>query len=212
MLKNRTVTLTDNTTGNSIEAPVFEGTHGRPVIDIKGMTQELGYFAHDPGFASTSSCRSAITYIDGEKGVLLYRGYPIEQLAESSSYLEVCYLLLCGELPAPGKWEDFNILVRRHTMVHEGIRRFMNGYRADAHPMGMLVGIIGALSTFYHDSLDINDPANRELSAVRLIAKMPTIVADAYKYTIGHPYMYPINSLGYVENFLQMMFAVRAEP
>ncbi len=212
MLKNRTVTLTDNTTGNSIEAPVIEGTHGRPVIDIKGMTQELGYFAHDPGFASTSSCRSAITYIDGENGVLLYRGYPIEQLAESSSYLEVCYLLLFGELPAPGKWEDFNILVRRHTMVHEGIRRFMNGYRADAHPMGMLVGIIGALSTFYHDSLDINDPANRELSAVRLIAKMPTIVADAYKYTIGHPYMYPINSLGYVENFLQMMFAVRAEP
>ena len=212
MLKNRTVTLTDNTTGKSIEAPVIEGTHGRPVIDIKGMTQELGYFAHDPGFASTSSCRSAITYIDGENGVLLYRGYPIEQLAESSSYLEVCYLLLFGELPAPGKWEDFNILVRRHTMVHEGIRRFMNGYRADAHPMGMLVGIIGALSTFYHDSLDINDPANRELSAVRLIAKMPTIVADAYKYTIGHPYMYPINSLGYVENFLQMMFAVRAEP
>jgi len=212
MLKNRTVTLTDNTTGNSIEAPVIEGTHGRPVIDIKGMSQELGYFVHDPGFASTSSCRSAITYIDGENGVLLYRGYPIEQLAESSSYLEVCYLLLCGELPAPGKWEDFNILVRRHTMVHEGIRRFMNGYRADAHPMGMLVGIIGALSTFYHDSLDINDPANRELSAVRLIAKMPTIVADAYKYTIGQPYMYPINSLGYVENFLQMMFAVRAEP
>ncbi len=212
MARNRTVTLTDNTTGKSFEAPVVEGTHGKPVIDVKGMTQELGYFVHDPGYASTSSCRSAITYIDGENGVLLYRGYPIGQLAESSSYLEVCHLLLFGELPAPRQWENFNILVRRHTMVHEGIRRFMNGYRADAHPMGMLVGIIGALSTFYHDSLDINDPVNRELSAVRLIAKMPTIVADAYKYTIGQPYMYPINSLGYVENFLQMMFAVRAEP
>jgi citrate synthase len=167
---------------------------------------------HDPGYAFTSSCRSAITYIDGEQGVLLYRGYPIEELADSSSYLEVCYLLLFGELPTPKQWEEFNTLVRRHTMVHEGIRRFMNGYRADAHPMGMLVGIIGALSTFYHDSMDINDPANRELSAVRLIAKMPTIAADAYKYTIGQPYMYPVNSLGYVENFLQMMFAVRAEP
>ena len=212
MAKTRTVTLTDNATGNSFEAPVIEGTHGRPVIDIKGISQKLGYFLHDPGYAFTSSCRSAITYIDGEQGVLLYRGYPIEQLAESSSYLEVCYLLLFGELPTPKQWEDFNILVRRHTMVHEGIRRFMNGYRADAHPMGMLVGIIGALSTFYHDSLDINDPANRELSAIRLIAKMPTIAADAYKYTLGQPYMYPINSLGYVENFLQMMFAVRAEP
>ena len=212
MAKTRTVTLTDNATGNSFEAPVIEGTHGRPVIDIKGISQKLGYFLHDPGYAFTSSCRSAVTYIDGEQGVLLYRGYPIEQLAESSSYLEVCYLLLFGELPTPKQWEDFNILVRRHTMVHEGIRRFMNGYRADAHPMGMLVGIIGALSTFYHDSLDINDPANRELSAIRLIAKMPTIAADAYKYTLGQPYMYPINSLGYVENFLQMMFAVRAEP
>jgi citrate synthase len=212
MAKNRTVTLTDNTTGKTFEAPVLEGTHGQPVIDIKGMSSELGYFVHDPGFASTASCRSAITYIDGDQGVLLYRGYPIEELAESSSYLEVCYLLLFGELPTPAHWEEFNILIRRHTMVHEGIRRFMNGYRADAHPMGMLVGIIGALSTFYHDSLDINDPANRELSAVRLIAKMPTIAADAYKYTIGQPYMYPINSLGYVENFLQMMFAVRAEP
>jgi citrate synthase len=212
MAKNRTVTLTDNTTGKSFEAPVVEGTHGNPVIDINGMVQELGFFVHDPGYASTSSCRSAVTYIDGENGVLLYRGYPIEQLAESSSYLEVCHLLLFGELPTPREWESFNILVRRHTMVHEGIRRFMNGYRADAHPMGMLVGIIGALSTFYHDSLDINDPENRELSAVRLIAKIPTIVADAYKYTIGQPYMYPINSLGYVENFLQMAFAVRAEP
>jgi citrate synthase len=187
MAKKRTVTLTDNATGKSFEAPVFEGTHGKPVIDIKGVTKELGCFTHDPGYAFTSSCRSAITYIDGEQGVLLYRGYPIEQLAESSSYLEVCYLLLFGELPTPKQWEEFNILVRRHTMVHEGIRRFMNGYRADAHPMGMLVGITGALSTFYHDSMDINDPTNRELSAVRLIAKMPTIAADAYKYTIGQP-------------------------
>jgi citrate synthase len=212
MTNARTVTLTDNDTGKSVVCPVIEGTHGKPVIDIKGVAQELGYFMHDPGYGGTSSCRSAITYIDGEQGVLLYRGFPIEQLAEHSSYLEVCYLLLNGELPSPRQWEGFNSQIRRHTMVHEGIRRFLNGYRHDAHPMGVLVGITGALSTFYHDSLDVNDPGNRELSTVRLIAKMPTIAADAYKYSIGQPYMYPINSLGYVENFLQMMFAVRAEP
>jgi len=212
MAETRTVTLTDDESGKSVACPVLEGTHGKPVIDIRRLPAELGYFSHDPGFAATSSCRSHITYIDGEKGVLLYRGYPIEQLAEHSGYLEVCYLLLYGELPTAEQWEKFNAQVRRHTMVHEGIRRFMNGYRQDAHPMGMLVGIVGALSTFYHDSLDINDPDHRNLSAIRLIAKMPTIVGDAYKYTIGQPYMYPINSLGYVENFLQMMFAVRAEP
>jgi len=211
MAKNRTVTLTDNTTGKSFEAPVIEGTHGKPVIDIKGMVQELGFFVHDPGYASTSSCRSAITYIDGDKGVLLYRGYPIEQLAESSSYLEVCYLLLFGELPVAGKWEDFNILVRRHTMVHEGIRRFMNGYRADAHPMGMLVGIIGALSTFYHDSLDIDDFHHRVVTAHRLIAKMPTLAAMSHKFAQGQPFMYPRNDLDYSANFLYMMFGSPCE-
>ncbi len=212
MASNRTVTVTDNETGKSFDYPVYDGTHGKPVVDMRAVSRDLGYFIHDPGFATTSSCRSAITYIDGDKGELLYRGYPIEQLAESSSYLEVCYLLLYGELPSKSEWERFSTQTRRHTMLHEGLRRFMNGYRADAHPMGMMVGIVGALSTYYHDSLDINDREHRELSAIRLIAKMPSIAADCYKYSIGQPYMYPINSLGYVENFLQMMFAVRAEP
>ncbi len=212
MPEKRVVTIRDSATGKSAECPVFEGTHGRPVIDIRGIAKELDCFTHDPGFATTSACRSSITYIDGEKGELLYRGYPIEQLAERSNYLEVCYLLLCGELPSRAQWEEFNAAIRRHTMVHEGIRRFMFGYRYGAHPMGMLVGIVGALSTYYHDSLDVSEPEHRILSAIRLIAKMPSIVADCYKHTIGQPYMYPINSLGYVENFLQMMFAVRAEP
>ena len=212
MPEKRVVTIRDSATGKSAECPVFEGTHGRPVIDIRGIAQELGCFTYDPGFATTSACRSSITYIDGEKGELLYRGYPIEQLAERSNYLEVCYLLLYGELPNRAQWEEFNASIRRHTMVHEGIRRFMFGYRYGAHPMGMLVGIVGALSTYYHDSLDVSEPEHRILSAIRLIAKMPSIAADCYKHSIGQPYMYPINSLGYVENFLQMMFAVRAEP
>lgn len=212
MAEHKSVTITDNVSGKSMDFPVLEGTHGRPVIDTQSIARELGYFTHDPGFTTTSSCRSTITYIDGEKGELLYRGYPIAQLAESSSYLEVCYLLLYGELPNPTQWEDFNALIRRHTMVHEGMRRFLFGYRPDAHPMGMLVGIVGALSTYYHESLDVNDVAHRELSAIRLVAKMPSVASDCYKYSIGQPYMYPINSLGYVENFLQMMFAVRAEP
>ncbi len=212
MGKQHTVTITDNASGKSIECPVYEGTHGRPVIDIAAVPKELGFFTHDPGYASTSSCRSTITYIDGEKGELLYRGYPIEQLAEKSSYLEVCYLLLYGELPNAEQWEDFNSFIKRHTMVHEGIRRFLAGYRHDGHPMGILVGIVGALSTYYHDALDVHNPEHRNISAVRVIAKMPSIAADAYKYSIGQPFMYPINSLGFVENFLQMTFAVRAEP
>jgi citrate synthase len=212
MDNKHSVTVTDNATGKSFEYPVQEGTHGKPVVDMRSISRDLGYFMHDPGFATTSSCRSTITYIDGDEGELLYRGYPIEQLAQNSSYLEVCYLLLFGELPNAAQWEQFNAQIRRHTMVHEGMRRFMQGYRHDAHPMGMLVGIVGALSTYYHDSLDINEPTHRELSAIRLIAKMPSIAADCYKYSIGQPYMYPINSLGYVENFLQMTFAVRAEP
>jgi citrate synthase len=207
-----TVTITDNKTGKSLECPVYVGTHGRPVIDIRALPAELGFFTHDPGFGATSSCTSKITYIDGEKGELLYRGYPIEQLAERSSYLEVSYLLLYGELPDAEQWDSFTSLINRHTMVHEGIRRFLSSYRADAHPMGILVGIVGALSTFYHEALDIYDADHREVSAVRVLAKMPSIAADAYKYTIGQPFMYPINSLGFVENFLQMMFAVRAEP
>jgi citrate synthase len=212
MASDHTVTITDNKTGKSLECPVYVGTHGRPVVDIRALPAELGFFTHDPGFAATSSCTSEITFIDGEKGELLYRGYPIEQLAEKSSYLEVAYLLLYGELPDAEQWQNFISLVNRHTMVHEGIRRFLNGYRADAHPMGILVGIVGALSTYYHEALDVDDAEHREVSAIRVLAKMPSIAADAYKYTIGQPFMYPINSLGFVENFLQMTFAVRAEP
>ena len=154
MHEKRVVTIRDSATGKSAECPVVEGTHGRPVVDIRGIERELGCFTYDPGYATTAACRSSITYIDGEKGELLYRGYPIEQLAEKSDYLEVCYLLLYGELPDRAQWEEFNAAIRRHTMVHEGIRRFMFGYRYGAHPMGMLVGIVGALSTYYHDSLD----------------------------------------------------------
>jgi len=212
MTDRRLVTITDHTSGSSVECEVLEGVHGRSVLDIRALPSKLGYFTYDPGFASTASCSSAITYIDGQEGVLLYRGYPIEQLAEHSSFLEICHLLLYGELPDKARWRAFNAEIRRHTMVHEGIRRFIAGYNHDAHPMGMLVGIVGALSTFYHDTLDISDPEHRELAAIRLIAKLPSIAADCYKYSIGQPFMYPINSLGYVENFLQMMFSVRAEP
>ena len=212
MKNHKVVTITDNASGKSIECEVLDGVHGRPVVDIRSLPSKLGYFAYDPGFASTASCSSTITYIDGQEGVLLYRGYPIEQLAQRSSFLEICYLLLYGELPDKAHWSEFNAAIRRHTMVHEGIRRFIAGYQHDAHPMGMLVGIVGALSTFYHEDLDISNPEHRELAAIRMIAKLPSIAADCYKYSIGQPFMYPINSLGYVENFLQMMFAVRAEP
>ena len=212
MKNHKVVTITDNASGKSIECEVLDGVHGRPVVDIRSLPSKLGYFTYDPGFASTASCSSTITYIDGQEGVLLYRGYPIEQLAERSSFLEICYLLLYGELPDKAQWNEFNAGIRRHTMVHEGIRRFIAGYQHDAHPMGVLVGIVGALSTFYHEELDISNPEHRELAAIRMIAKLPSIAADCYKYSIGQPFMYPINSLGYVENFLQMMFAVRAEP
>ena len=212
MKNHKVVTITDNASGKSIECEVLDGVHGRPVVDIRSLPSKLGYFTYDPGFASTASCSSTITYIDGREGVLLYRGYPIEQLAERSSFLEICYLLLYGELPDKSQWSEFNAAIRRHTMVHEGMRRFIAGYQHDAHPMGMLVGIVGALSTFYHEDLDISNPEHRELAAIRMIAKLPSIAADCYKYSIGQPFMYPINSLGYVENFLQMMFAVRAEP
>ena len=212
MSNHKVVTVTDNASGKSIECEVLDGVHGRPVVDIRSLPSKLGYFTYDPGFASTASCSSTITYIDGQAGVLLYRGYPIEQLAQHSSFLEICYLLLYGELPGKAQWNEFNAAIRRHTMVHEGIRRFIAGYQHDAHPMGMLVGIVGALSTFYHEDLDISNPEHRELAAIRMIAKLPSIAADCYKYSIGQPFMYPINSLGYVENFLQMMFAVRAEP
>ena len=197
--------------GKSSELPRLSGTHGPDVADVRGLAKDTGLFTYDPGFATTASCKSAITYIDGDEGVLLYRGYPIEQLAEHSSYLEVCYLLMYGELPNPGQKQSFERIITEHTMVHENIRRFMKGFRYDAHPMAMLVGTVGAMGSFYHDSTDVTNPQHREISAQRLIAKMPTLAAYCYKHYLGQPFMYPDNSLGYVENFVRMMFAVPAE-
>ena len=197
--------------GKSAELPMIQGTHGPAVADVRGLNKDTGIFTYDPGFASTASCKSGITFIDGDEGILLYRGYPIEQLAENSTYLEVCYLLMYGELPNKEQSEEFNSTIKNHTMVHENIRDFINGFRYDAHPMAMLVGTVGALSSFYHDSLDINDPKHREISAQRLIAKVPTIASYCYNRSRGLPFMYPDNSLSYVENFTRLMFAVPAE-
>ena len=195
----------------SYDGPVRKGTLGPDVIDISKLYGQTGRFTYDPGFRSTASCDSQITYIDGEKGVLLYRGYPIEQLAAKSSFLEVCYLLLHGDLPNETELSTFTTSIIKHTMVHEGLKNFYNGFRRDAHPMATMVGVVGALSAFYHDSLDIHDPKHREISAHRLIAKMPTIAAWSYSYANGRPFIYPKNSLGYTENFLRMTFGVPAE-
>jgi citrate synthase len=194
-----------------LDFPTYSGTIGPDVIDIRALYGKTGMFTYDPGFLSTASCASKITYIDGDKGILLYRGYPIEQLAVHCDFLEVCYLLLYGELPTPAQKTDFVKTVAHHTMVHEQLARLYQGFRRDAHPMAVLVGVVGALSAFYHDSLDINDPKHREVSAFRLIAKMPTIVAMAYKYSMGQPFMYPLNALSYTGNFMRMMFGVPAE-
>ncbi|HNJ73463.1 MAG TPA: citrate synthase [Pseudomonadales bacterium] len=194
-----------------IELPIYSGTLGADVVDVRDLTNR-GLFTYDPGFVSTASCESKITYIDGEQGVLLHRGYPIEQLAEQSDYLETCYLLLKGELPNPQEKEAFVSTIKNHTMVHEQIRSFYNGFRRDAHPMAIMCGVVGALSAFYHDSTDINNPLHREIAANRLIAKMPTMAAMAYKYSVGQPFMYPQNSLSYAENFLHMTFGVPCEP
>ena len=197
--------------GKSVEFPVFGGSIGPDVIDIRTLYGKTGMFTYDPGFLSTASCSSSITYIDGDKGELLYRGYPIEQLAVDCDFLETCYLLLNGELPNKGQKDEFVHIVTRHTMVHDQLSRFFNGFRRDAHPMAILVGTVGALSAFYHDSLDISNPEHRKISAFRLIAKLPTIVAMAYKYTMGQPFIYPRNDLSYSANFMRMMFAVPAE-
>lgn len=193
-----------------VELPILESTLGPDVVDIKPIASE-GYFAYDPGFVATASCESAITYIDGAKGILLYRGYPIEQLAEKSDYLETAYLLLNGELPTADERDRFVNLIKNHTMVHEQLNSFFHGFRRDAHPMAVLCGVVGALSAFYHDSLDINNPEHRTISANRLIAKMPTLAAMTYKYSTGQPMMYPRNDLDYSENFLQMMFGTPCE-
>ncbi|MGH6870999.1 MAG: citrate synthase [Rhizomicrobium sp.] len=193
------------------ELPVYGGTEGPNVVDIRKLYGEAGIFTYDPGFTSTASCESDITYIDGDKGILLYRGYSIDQLAEHSNFLEVCYLLLHGELPNAQQAKSFNSAITMHTMVHEQLATFYRGFRRDAHPMAVMCGVVGALSAFYHDSTDINDPRQREIASHRLIAKMPTLAAMAYKYTVGQPFVYPLNNLGYTENFLRMTFAVPAE-
>ncbi len=193
-----------------IELPIYKGTAGQDVIDVRTLGSH-GYFTYDPGFMSTGSCESSITYIDGGKGVLLHRGYPIEQLAEKSNYVELCYLLLNGELPDDAQLAKFSDDLTRSTMVQEKVAHFFQGFRVDAHPMAMLCGVVGALSSFYHTDLDINDPVQRKRSAIRLVAKLPTIAAMAYKYSIGQPFVYPRNDLSYAENFLHMMFPVPAE-
>jgi citrate synthase len=195
----------------SVDFPVYKGTIGPDVVDIRSLYGKTGKFTYDPGFMSTAACNSSITYIDGDKGELLYRGFPIEQIAVQCDFLETCYLLLNGELPNAKQKDDFNYLVTHHTMVHEQMQQFFRGFRRDAHPMAVLVGSVGALSAFYHDSLDINDAHHREVSAIRLIAKLPTLVAMAYKYSVGQPFVYPQNNLSYTANFMRMMFAVPAE-
>ena len=205
------VTVTLGGTNRSTSLPLIAGTIGPDVFDIRKMYNDLGVFTYDPGYGVTASCDSKITYIDGDVGVLLYRGYPIEQLADHSTFLEVAYLLLNGELPDSGQLKDFELGVMRHTMLHEQLRTFYNGFRRDAHPMAVMCGVVGALSAFYHDSLDIHDPESRRISAFRLIAKMPTIAGWAHKYSVGQPFVYPRNDLGYAENFLHMFHAVPAE-
>eukprot|EP00873_Tetraselmis_striata_P023714 jgi/Tetstr1/443978/TSEL_031929.t1 len=195
----------------SWDLKVRQGSVGPDVVDIASLYSQTGCFTYDPGFTSTASCESGITYIDGDEGTLLYRGYPIEQLAEHGDFLESCYLLLYGELPTKAQKDDFVNRVTYHTMIHEQMSRFFTGFRRDAHPMAIMVGTVGALSAFYHDSTDISDPQQREVASIRLIAKMPTIAAMAYKYTIGQPFVYPRNDCDYATNFLRMCFAVPAE-
>ncbi len=206
-----TVTLTIDGTNKSAKLPLIQGTIGPDVADIRKLYADLDLFTYDPGYGGTAACDSKITYIDGDQGVLLHRGYPIEQLATESTFLEVAYLLLNGELPTAAQNDEFHNGVMRHTMLHEQLRSFYSGFRRDAHPMAVMCGVVGALSAFYHDSLDINDPEHRRISAFRLIAKLPTIAAWAFKYSIGQPFVYPRNDLGYAENFLHMINAVPAE-
>ena len=196
--------------GKEIELPIYSGTLGPDVIDVKDVLA-AGHFTFDPGFMATASCESKITFIDGNKGILLHRGYPIDQLATKADYLETCYLLLNGELPTAEQKADFDAKVRNHTMVHDQVKRFYNGFRRDAHPMAIMVGVVGALSAFYHNNLDIEDVNHREITAIRLIAKIPTLAAWSYKYTVGQPFVYPRNDLSYAENFLYMMFATPAD-
>jgi citrate synthase len=212
MSKNGSITITLDGSNASASMPLLGGTLGPQVADIRKLYSSLGIFTYDPGYGETASCESKITYIDGDAGVLLYRGYPIEQLAEKSDFIEVCYLLMHGELPTKGELDKYRKDVTHHTMVHEQIRRFFDGFRRDAHPMAIMCGVVGALAAFYHDNLDINDERQREVAAFRLIAKVPTIAAMAYKYALGQPFVYPRNDLSYAANFLYMLNSVPAEP
>lgn len=207
MSKTVTITFGDKTA----TFPVVEGTEGMPVIDIRGIDQSLGLLTYDPGFTATASCQSEITFIDGDEGRLLYRGYRIDDLARNSDFLEVAYLLIYGDLPTAHQKDDFVSNITNHTMVHEQVRSFYSGFRRDAHPMAVMVGVVGALSSFYHDSLDINDPLQRHIATIRLLAKIPTIAAMAYKYSVGQPFVYPKNDLGYSANLLRMLFAIPSE-
>ncbi|WP_422366745.1 citrate synthase [Pelagibius sp.] len=207
----QTVTLTDNSTGKSIELPILGGSVGPRAIDVSRLYAETGCFTYDPGFTSTASCDSAITYIDGEVGILMHRGYMIEDLAEHSDFMDVCYLLLHGELPKADEKTEFERSITYHTMLHEQMNYFYRGFRRDSHPMAIMVGVVGAMSAFYHDSTDISDPHQRMVASHRLIAKMPTIAAMAYKFSIGQPFVYPRNDLNYAENFLNMIFSVPCE-
>ncbi len=205
----KTATLTIS--GKSYDFPILSGTVGPDVIDISKLYAQTGHFTYDPGFTSTASCQSKITYIDGDAGILRYRGYPIDQLAEKGDFLETCYLLLYGELPTKAQKEDFDYRVTRHNMVHEQMARFFQAFRRDAHPMAVMVAAVGALAAFYHDSTDINDPTQRMIASIRMIAKIPTLAAMAYKYSVGQPFVYPKNSLSYAANFLRMCFATPCE-
>jgi citrate synthase len=208
---NETVTVTDNQTNKSATFPLLRGTAGPPVIDIRNLYKDLGCFTYDPGYTATGSCQSKVTYIDGDEGVLLYRGYPIEQLAEHSDYMEVCYLIMFGELPNDEQKKQFVHDITYHTMLHDQLNTFYRGFRRDAHPMAIVCAVVGALSAFYHDSTDITDAWHRKVAAYRLVAKIPTIAAMAYKYSMGQPFAYPRNNLSYAENFLHMCFSVPAE-
>jgi citrate synthase len=206
-----TLTVIDNATGRRFELPVRKSTQGPNAVDIGRFYRDTGYFTYDPGFMSTASCHSRLTYLDGEQGLLYYRGYPIEQLAQHSSFIEVAYLMLYGELPDRAQLKGFNDIILHHTMLNEALKAFFKGFYHDAHPMAIMVGVVGSLSAFYHDSTDINNPRHREIAAHRLIAKMPTIAAASYKHSIGEPQVYPDNSLSYVGNLLNMMFSVPCE-
>ena len=210
-MSSDTVTIIDDATGKKVQLPLLSPTSGPKTIDIGALYKELGYFTYDPGFMSTASCSSGITFLDGNKGVLQYRGYPIDQLAENSSYLEVCYLLINSRLPSQQELGDFVSEVTNHTMLHEALKRFYSGFRRDAHPMAIMVGVVGALAAFYHEHMDIRNPEHRTITALRLIAKMPTIAAWSYRYAMGKPFIYPNNGMNYTENFLNMMFSMPSE-